>query len=225
MNRSLLYCDVETAPLPEECLRSNGLIPPFEPPGNVKDPEKIEIRRLAHESKCIEDAALSPLTGTICAIGYALGDEDPEIIHVTDVVCEKAILHVFWRQIRNVINAHGQIVGWNLKGFDLPFLYRRSMHLGVNPVLLKGERGWNDNAVCDLRLWWTDGNRTGEGTLDAVSRFILGEGKTGDGKDFHKLLKADPVKAKEYLTQDVRLVQRLHPILTMQPVKKGEEWE
>lgn len=225
MNRSALFWDIETRPLPESFLREHNLLPAFDPPGNIKDPEKIEERRKAHEAKAMSDAALSPLTGEICAIGFAVDNHDPEVIHVTDKVNEKALLQVFWRQVRNTVNAHGQLIGFNIKGFDLPFIYKRSWINRVQPVLLFTGKWWNDSVVCDLRDWWTLGDRYAEGSLDLVSRLLLGEGKTGSGKDFGKLLVEDPVKAKEYLTQDVRLLQRLHPILTVQPVKKGEDWE
>lgn len=225
MNRQRLYWDLETRPLPEAFLREHHLLPAFEPPGNVKDPEKIEVRRKEHDAKSLSEAALDTLTGEICAIGFALDDQDPEVIHVDDKVTEKALLQVFWRQVRNVDRNHGQLIGFNIKGFDLPFIYKRSWINRVRPVLLFTGKWWNDSVVCDLRDWWGLGDKFAKGNLDTIGRLLVGEGKTGSGKDFGKLLSEDPVKAKEYLAQDVRLLQKLHPILTMQPVKTGEGWE
>ena len=95
--------DIETSPLPEAYLRENNLLPEFEPPGNIKDPAKIAEREQAHIQKALSDAALSPITGSVCAVGWMIGADVKtyQSIMATDGVTELTLLKEFWRHVRS----------------------------------------------------------------------------------------------------------------------------
>lgn len=215
----LLFFDCETAPQSELWLTVNGLIPEFEPPGNVKDPEKLKEREIAHRAKCVADAALSPVTGTVCAIAWQMGSVDAsyEAILAKENVTEKVLLTEFWRIVRNAVNNGSKVCGFNCKKFDLPFLIRRSWVLGVEPVTLHDGKWWYDRSVVDLRDRWTFGDRYEVGSLGVLAKlFGIGE-KTGDGAMFHKLMHSDEEKARAYLKNDVKLL----PLLAERMEVKG----
>ena len=208
---ALLHFDCETKPQPEAYLLANNLLPEFEPPANIKDPDKIADRAAAHRAKALEDAALSAITGEICAIGWQMGDLEKTYTHLLAVgsVTEKVLLEEFWREGRNAVNRGDRLCGFNVKSFDLPFLIRRSWILGVKPMDLHDGKWWLDRSVVDLRDRWTFNDRHGAGSLATLATlFGIGQ-KTGSGADFAKLMVSDPEKAKEYLKNDVQLLPRL----------------
>lgn len=224
------YFDIETAPEPEPVLAD--LYTPLNPDevktGNLKDPAKIQAKieeeQAAHAAEFRERAALSPLTGRVVAIG-TLADDEPEGVifaHAglppapacprrTVVTLDEAdMLHTFWRQICQPI-PKPVLVGFNICGFDLPFLIRRSWKLGVevpDHLLHHGLR-WTE-MVHDLALVWHQGDRMARTKLDAVARFLGIPGKTGDhGAHFGQLWATEAEVAADYLRQDVILCREL----------------
>lgn len=209
----MYFFDCETAPLPEDYIRKMGLLPEFEPPGNIKDPAKIAEREKAHVEKALADAALSPITGCVCAIGWQIGNDAKtyEGLVATGSVTEASLLQEFWRHVKNYLNmsSTNRICGFNIKKFDLPFLVRRSWINDVDPYDLFDGRYWRDRNVIDLRERWTFGDRYEPGSLGVLATLLgIGE-KNGSGEFFHKLLIADPVAAHAYLKNDVQLLPRL----------------
>jgi hypothetical protein len=210
-----LYFDIETAPLPESEL--SAMCPAFDASevaiGNTKDPQKIaekiaEARR-DHFPKFVSRAALSALTGRVCAIGLAYDEKPPQIIDSGD---ERKLLSDFFYHVRN---SEGNVVGFNIQFFDIPFLTHRAWALGI-PVpyqfQLRNDRFFGDWIV-DLRNRWQMGDKQRRGKLDEIARHLGIDGKTGDhGRDFHKLLHGTPEQretALAYLRQDVELCRQV----------------
>lgn len=205
MKQSLIF-DIETAPLPIQTIKALGIMPTFKAPANYKDPEKIKAKEAEHEAEVIERAALDPTIATICAIGYVNADGTKDMFFGD----EKTILIDFWGRVKEVVNRMHRLVGFNICGFDLPFIIRRSWIHGI-PVsdAIRRGRYWNDNYVLDLAELWKLGNYGDSISLDRLSK-VLGIGqKSGSGKDFHKLLEEDREKALEYLKTDLELTFRL----------------
>ena len=210
--KSYLIFDIETGALPIEQIKALGIMPTFKAPANYKDPEKIKAKEAEHEADVMERAALDPTISKVLAIGY-ITDGKSEI----DVGDERNLLELFWKRINRLVEKQHKLVGFNICGFDLPFLIRRSWILGV-PVsnALRRGRYWNDHYIIDLAETWKLGIYNDHISLDRLSK-VLGIGqKTGSGKDFHKLLEENPVKALEYLKTDLdltaKLAQRLNVI-------------
>lgn len=198
--------DIETRPLPFD--RIKHLMPEFTAPSNYKDEEKIAANIAEQKAKWIEKAALSPMTGQVCAFGTLIEGAvgiclDPEGEN------EAQMLSNFWSAV-----GHGtRLFGWNIKSFDLPFMIRRSWLLGVSiPTSIfyrGGARGFSfDNGVIDLMEVWNCGQRDFVGLNTAARFFGVGQ-KLGDGADFHKMLADTPAHAAAYLEQDVLLTARV----------------
>ena len=210
-----LYFDIETGPLPQ----SDLIIPPFDPSqvklGNIKNPdiiaEKIQRAEENHVSDYIKNAALDAISGQVLAIGYRIEHEQPVVLHVGDG-SEKDVLVAFWKLLDS-FDRKPQMIGFNIKPFDLPFLIKRSWkHRVTVPYWIRCGRYWND-LVVDLREVWQLGDNRANGSLAAISRHLgLGE-KAGNGAHFHELFKTDLVAAINYCLRDVQLTQQVSDIL------------
>jgi uncharacterized protein YprB with RNaseH-like and TPR domain len=210
-----LYFDIETGPLPANEL----VIPPFDPSqvklGNIKNPdiiaEKIQRAEENHVSDYIKNAALDALSGQVLAIGYRIEHEEPRVL-CADTEGEAAMLRQFWG-ILDSFERKPQLIGFNVKPFDLPFLFKRSWkHRVVPPYWLRGGRYWNE-LVVDLREVWQLGDSRAHGSLAAISRHLgLGE-KAGNGAHFAELWKTDREAAINYCLRDVQLTQQVADIL------------
>jgi len=199
--------DIETGPGP--LAEIEHLLPAFEPPGNIKDPVKIEERRKEHRSRAIADAALSSMTGRVLAVG--IKDNDGETVILDGGGDE-------WQLIRDTWHHLGKdrddlrlpfVVGFNCTQFDLPFLMQRTWILGLSvPSWIRSGRWW-DRRIIDLRDLWQSGNRETRGSLDAIARACAIGAKNGDGAQFADLWTSDRAKAIEYLKNDIRLTEAL----------------
>jgi Zn ribbon nucleic-acid-binding protein len=215
-----LYFDIETEPQPEPLLRE--LCPPFDPEavkvgnlGPAKAAEKIAEAAANHFTDFCADAALTPFKGRVCVIGLRDSGKMPNgTVRLIDcTVSEEAGLRDFWRVLEET--PHGNLVGFNTHGFDLPFLIKRSWVMGV-PVpqclRLERDRFWPEWNI-DLRKIWQCGDFQAHGKLDDIARALGLQGKTGDhGAHFGQLWRDPETRsvAEDYLRQDVLLCERLH---------------
>jgi predicted PolB exonuclease-like 3'-5' exonuclease len=193
--------DIETIAQPIEVIRP--LMPEFTPPANYKDPEKIAANLAEQQAKWIEGAALSAMTGRIAILGIkeVWGSNNTQIHVAESLEDERSILAMFWAAI-----AEGPVIGWNLKGFDIPFIIQRSwIHgLRVKESVWNGKWLSNDFSI-DLMERWCCGNGKQTAGLGAVSKACgVGE-KTGTGAEFGKLWEIDRQKAIEYCRHDLEL--------------------
>jgi uncharacterized protein YprB with RNaseH-like and TPR domain len=210
-----IYFDIETGPLPTAEL----VIPPFDPAavklGNIKNPdiiaEKIQKAEETHVSDYIKNAALDALSGQVLCIGYRVEHEQPAVL-CADADGEKAMLLQFWTLLDS-FERKPQMIGFNVKPFDLPFLFKRSWkHRLTVPYWMRNGRYWTD-LIVDLREVWQLGDSRAHGSLAAISRHLgLGD-KAGNGAHFHELFKADREAAIAYCLRDVELTQKVADIL------------
>lgn len=202
MPHSIIF-DVESGPLPESQLKE--LMPEFEAPGNLKDPEKIKVSIGTKRKAWIEDAALSPLTGEVLAIGLWI---DGTHVIISEPATEAMILHEFWDAVY-ATNGINRLIGFNCLLFDLPMLIKRSWKFGVTvPVAIRHGRYWSDQ-ITDLRDVWQCGDRQAPGSLDTIARHLGIGQKIGSGAEFSNLWKTDRPKAIEYLKNDLDLTAEI----------------
>jgi hypothetical protein len=157
----------------------------------------------------LEDAALSAITGKVLAIG-ALDGSEPHLFHGED---EAAVLMDWWAFYRER-HAPGNTdnwIGFNIVGFDLPFLWRRSIVNGIKPPMLFNDRGYALPHFVDLRVLWGCGDRYADGSLDVIARLCGLPGKTGGGAEFAKLYRADETRqqALDYLINDLLVTKQI----------------
>jgi hypothetical protein len=216
--------DLETGPLAESEL--SALLPPFDPAevktGNLKDPakiaEKIAEAEANHRRDFIERAALDPLTGRVVAIGVmtfdARGEAGPAFgnggkFYIIGHDDEARTLFEFWELTRGGQGRMTPLVGFNIFGFDLPFLIRRSWkHRVPVPFGLRRGRYWSDQLI-DLRDTWQLGDRQARGSLDSIAKHLGVGAKNGDGKAFAELWKSDRKQAEAYLRNDIELTAKV----------------
>jgi len=203
----MIYIDIETGPSPDAA----NYAPEFRAPKNIKDPVKIAAAIEEAKTEWESRHALSAVTGEVLAVGLAFGNETP--VSLLRSTTERDLLLAAWsliqEQAREIMVP--RLCGWNICGFDLPFLRRRSWILGVTPpewIFPADNRNlaWTHR---DLMLIWSHNNPQERLSLKMAAKlFDLGD-KLGSGADFAELLKADPLAAEAYLRRDVELVQAL----------------
>ncbi len=231
--------DIETGPLPLEVLRDivPAFDPPAHPgefdPRNVKygnakkDDKRLEILEAAKvkHAEAIErysadleqaertywaeveaKAALSALTGEVLAIGYR---GDKVILDFVGERSESMLLVKFWTMYKTLRTAGRKMVGFNINGFDIPFLVQRSWVNGV-PVpdtVFTGPQRYLEQTFVDLMKVWSGGAWGTFGKLDTIARALNVGAKTPGvhGGDFARLFR-DPEttqSALDYLANDL----------------------
>jgi predicted PolB exonuclease-like 3'-5' exonuclease len=196
--------DIETGPLPVPQLVD--LMPEFEAPKNFKDPEKIEANLKQQEARWIEKAALSATTGLVLAIVVKQAHDGSTLIVDQRQKSEAEILEWFWNEVTDQPGMRW--VGFNSNGFDLPFLFRRSLLHGITPSFpFRATRYW-DSRFIDLMEVWGCGSKEYI-KLDDLCRYVGIGGKTGSGKYFAEMFVTDPKAAIEYLKMDLELTEAL----------------
>ena len=213
-----IYFDIETGPLPLNEL----VIPPFDPSqvktGNTKNPdliaEKIRNAEENHVSDYIKNAALDALSGQVLAIGYQIEHEAPQVL-CSDADGEAEMLKQWWRIVSS-LERQPQLIGFNVKPFDLPFLYKRSWKYRIDPPYwLRHGRYWND-LVIDLREVWQLGDGRAHGSLASICRHLgLGE-KAGNGAHFSEMWQTDREAAINYCLRDVQLTHQVADVMIPQ---------
>lgn len=215
MNKFMVI-DVETAPIPDPLL--SMIIPPFDPSevkcGNLKDPEKIDAKlaeaRASHFDDYKRNAALSAMTGTVVAIGLVVNKVPILLIDGS----EGDLLEAVWQRM-STTNGDTTFTGWNITGFDLPFLMRRSYRHKIRPPIWLREGRWWHRSIVDLldvfrmgEYTRDEGKRVGY-SLNNVAKFLgLGE-KSGNGADFAELLKTNREQAEVYLKRDLEITGQI----------------
>src|SRR6185295_2941177 len=129
---------------------------------------------------------------------FSVGEEKALIEFALQELCDPAVT----------------VYGWNLHGFDLPFLCQRAAVHGVKAfscltTKFKGRYSWCENLVDAMTVWNMSHQHVSGSGLGAVA-LALGVGeKPGNGAEFAELLKSDPEKAREYAVNDVNLLRNI----------------
>lgn len=144
-----LVFDLETA----ANLKALEFAPEPKPNGTLRDPEKVAADIAAKKAELIDRAALDPDYGQIRAIGMTVilsdgsYDEPIALVRNDQGYSEKDMIRIFWIELKQKL---GSCIGYNILGFDLPYLLRRSMALGIRvsfpPFLAK----YRSEPVTDL---------------------------------------------------------------------------
>lgn len=232
-----LILDIETGPnLP----LLNKVVPPnpfpeFDPDdvklGNTKNPElvaaKLAQKAEDHEanrdgwdeqdlSKRMSDTrcTLTPcMSLVVCAGMKEDGDDAYSIMNPTMTFGGEANILL---ELAERMGEADFIVGWNVKGFDLPYLaFRWRVHGITPPVIAVPEGRYYGNRVVDLMEVCGEHQYGNRYKLKHVApAFGFPPCPEDSGKFFWKLLPGEMDRAKEYQQWDVDAV---HHILTAYP--------
>lgn len=127
----MMFFDIETAPIHDAA----AYLPPSQAPANYKDPEKIAAYVVEAQANALAKAALDPGLLRVVAIGAQVGVGEPVAWLARNVKEEHTALAAFWTLVAQQFAGGGELVGFNVIGFDLPALIMRSWLLGVTPSL------------------------------------------------------------------------------------------
>ena len=202
-----LYLDIETGPLNPFLLAK--VMPEFDAPGNLKDPEKIKAAIEQKRRDWMEAAALKATTGEILAVTTAEDWAEP----VMTVGDEKTLVKGIVDRL-NAVDCGEQVYTWNGSGFDLPFICQRAAAYGIPAFryltnCYHGRWSWAEHFVDAMQVFTMQYNRAEGFGLDAVAKALGVGAKVGKGADFAQTLDADPAKAREYAINDVNLLRAI----------------
>jgi DNA polymerase elongation subunit (family B) len=193
-----------------------NLMPEPKIASNITKEETKQKAIAAAKDKQIESMGLSPLTGKIACIGYYNDDYS----HVS-FGSEEDILSEFLK-----ITDGYQIITFNGKSFDIPFVYKRGIIIGKKwatiPMMKKyTDKYKSESTHIDVMAEFCDFGKFE--SLDNLSSLILGERKKDfDFKEIPTLLesKEGMDKIADYCLQDCKLTWKLAEKMGF--ISKGE---
>lgn len=184
--------------------------------GNLKDPAKIEEKIRAAKQEQIARMALSPLYGRVCAFVAIVNDDSSAVERGCIAANSDKEEITLLRHIFSSIVGR-KIVTYNGANFDLPFIYRRAIMLGMDtreyglsPLSEYLKRYDNKLHVDVMTAWSNFGNFE---KLDNLSRAFGFSGKIEiDFSDFPKLIRTKNGRKKilDYCQQDVALTLSIY---------------
>ena len=218
-----IYFDIETIPsqLP-------GVLDEFKAavtaPGTYKKPESIaewlrENRDSEGEAAWLKTSFDGGMGHVVC-IGLAV-DDGPAVSYAVSPTGygtreeETRVLQDFFSHLTDA--GRSVLVGHNIIGFDLPFLWKRCMVLGVKPPLWfpRNPSKYSSEMVRDTMNLWDMEQRAG-GSMDRICRLLGIPGK-GDvsGADVWPMVKAGDVEAvAAYCRGDVERTRAMFKRMT-----------
>lgn len=197
---SPIVVDIETCGL----ANAADYLEPVQPDKRLTDPKKIEADIRDKELARIEKLSLDWNVGRIAALGFWTEQLGTVAYECRDEAREAEVIAAFWAMARN-----RNIVGFNIKGFDLRFLVQRSRYLDLRtPYLDLGK--YSRKGIVDLYLDLTFNDGTYDQgamrrTLHAFcKRFGIPVEDTVVGKDVPALVSAGEWdKVIAHVTADV----------------------
>ena len=211
---SILIFDLETVKQDDEVILKNA--PEWSEEealtrkGNRTKPETIsaflEEDRENYRRNLLEKAALNPETATVAIVGIHTRDGVSQIW--LDKLTEKDLIEDAINEIQV-----GTVIGWNIFGFDLPFLIRRAWILGIkvpSSILDPMSRyPIPDRFVDGMKLWQAGNFKASYTSLSNALKAVGLPGKP-DGSEFAKMWLEDKKKALAYNEDELRSQAQLY---------------
>lgn len=208
---TFLYFDIETVPCQDdaylEVLREK-----VSAPANYKKAESIEKwldeNRDTVAAENMHKTGFDGGRGHVCTIAWAANNGDIHGAHAKDLSQERAVIEMFFDQF----DQHSvTIVGHNISGFDIGFLRKRAIVLGIPmPRKQSFPRDPKPWTVADTMSMWEGG--TGRISLDNLCDILGLEGK--DGFDGSMVAEAwasgEHDKIVDYCKGDVSKIRQIH---------------
>lgn len=176
----------------------------------AESPRLIEAAQRSHFDNFRGRAALSPVTGRVLAIGYLNQvSKVAGIQGVGEKFDEEMLIANFWKKFTECRQQKRPMIGFNIGGFDVPFLVRRSWRLGIDvPDSVFDPSGrYLDRVFVDLMSRWQCGNYRDSIRLADLAAFFGVGGKPDGitGADFARLYFEDRTTAEAYLKNDLMI--------------------
>lgn len=195
----------------------------IKPPGNMKKADTIAAWELSDKPAAIEEAVLKTsfdgTYGQIVCIGFAIDDRPVKTFCGAD---EHRLIDGFYQAVQDALVEQKHclpvtLIGHNLVGFDLPFLWKRSVILGIKPPKFMPFKAkpW-DAVVFDTMQQW-DSDRDKRISLDNLCAVLGIESPKGemDGSKVWDAYRAGEFeKIATYCGKDVEAVRKIHQRMT-----------
>jgi hypothetical protein len=142
----------------------------IKPPANYSNPDTIAKWERESKPELIKEAiaktALDGTYGRLCCVSYAFNDEKAQCLIDRD---EKRVLNAFFDVVgKKCVKTRDTadwgtplrpvIVGHNVHGFDLKFMWKRAIINGIKPHILMpwDEKSWGDHVRDTMIMWDSD---------------------------------------------------------------------
>lgn len=216
------YFDIETIPAQDPAIKAE-IAASITAPAQFKKADSIaewlaQNRDSEAEAQWLK-TSFDGGVGHVCVIGLAVDDDAPISYAVGDLsrTDEIAVLENFFSHLTDV--GHCQLIGHNSISFDMPFLWKRAMVLGVKPPFNfpRNPKPWSE-LVADTMLLW-DANQRAGGSMDRICRLmgIAGKGDFGGADVWPEIRdngKAGIAKVAEYCRADVERTRAMFKRMT-----------
>ena len=209
-----VHIDIETIPQQPEDSAKELIAKEIKAPAAMKKQETIDdwhsgAGKYAYvKDKAIEDkyraTSFDASKGQICSIAFAVDDDDI-ISYSSDAGCDGDLLQDFFDDLDHRMSGKAPFfIGHYIAGFDLKFIFHRSVINGIRPPFKLPFNGRHDQDFYDNMIAWS-------GFKDRISqddlcRALGIEGKPGDinGSKVWDFYKAGGIKKiDEYNRDDV----------------------
>lgn len=211
---SYIYFDIETIPCQNdqylEVLKRK-----VKAPASYKKQESIDKwlseNRDSSAQEAMKKTSFDGGRGHVCTIAWAIDDGPMHVAHAETVGSETFVISEFFDAFDPYHST--TLVGHNITGFDIGFLRKRAVALGIKmpdrQSFPRDPKPW-DKSVNDTMTMWAGG--TGKISMDELCNILGIEGK--DGFDGSMVADAwangEHEKLKQYCRDDVYKVRKIH---------------
>jgi predicted PolB exonuclease-like 3'-5' exonuclease len=189
--------------------------------------EKLEETAQDKLAKTSFDGAL----GQVAVIGFAIDDQPARVMKVWDLSrkSEIAMIENFFDALSELyapaLMRNPVFIGHNIAGFDLPFIFKRAVILGIKPpaFIPFGAAPWSDH-IFDTMTRWDSRNNI---SLDKLCKALGIAGKTEGlcGADVWPLIKQGQIQAvADYCIDDVNATRNAYRRMTFKPLVEAESF-
>lgn len=225
----ILTLDIETLPTTDAGIIAS-IAAGITAPAQYKKPESITEWLRDNKEQATKDAvaktSFDGMYGSIACICYSFDGGEVFSHDANDSDGEEGMLCNFYSHVLDVTSvayvggvASQQLVvcGHNVHAFDLPFLYHRSVILGVKPIpsIIKAMKASKyDACIADTMLMWSNDPHK-RGSMDRICKALGIPGKGDfDGSMVADTWLTDPQKVIDYCKDDVRRTRAMWERLT-----------
>lgn len=180
------------------------------------------IRKWAEENadSIYRKQALDSMQGEILAVGFTHNDNEPDCHIRTNGTDERALLELVEADLMRIVKTYKGVtpvwVGHNVKGFDLPWMWRKCLKYGLYDLARAIPKGRYTKDIEDTMEMWAIDFKD-HVSLSKIAGFFGLNGKT-EGLDgsrvYDAYLAGEHDRIAEYCKGDVALTREIHRLIS-----------